>query len=244
MPLFDSSRVASEKAIDCVVTFIRKRRDGLPRSRFDFIEASFFSDLLTNFGEFKACSAKEAFSFSPSFKKQFTDRPQWFTQVDILHIPVLMNKRQWVGVIVDLNMWAMYVVEANPGCPSEFELTSVLTAASILFPHLIGRYCMTNHAQKRNFEPMTFSRLDMPCVVEHPGCSAVVALMLLELHAVGKDVTVLKFTEEQVRTAGENYVVDALHLCQATLPSMCIIFVDITFPVHYLPTVNVLLLLS
>ena len=39
--------------------------------------------------------------------------------------------------------------------------------------------------------------------------------MLLELHAVGKDVTVLKFTEEQVRTAGENYVVDALHLCQA-----------------------------
>ncbi|CAF2324517.1 unnamed protein product, partial [Brassica napus] len=183
----DANRVASEKAIDCVVTFIRKRRD-----------------------------AKEAFSFSPSFKKQFTDRPQWFTQVDILHIPVLMNKRQWVGVIVDLNMWAMYVVEANPGCPSEFELTSVLTAASILFPHLIGRYCMTNHAQKRNFEPMTFSRLDMPCVVEHPvGCSAVVALMLLELHAVGKDVTVLKFTEEQVRTAGENYVVDALHLCQA-----------------------------
>uniref|UniRef100_M4F061 Ubiquitin-like protease family profile domain-containing protein n=1 Tax=Brassica campestris TaxID=3711 RepID=M4F061_BRACM len=214
MPLFDSSRVASEKAIDCVVTFIRKRRDGIQRSRFDFIEASFFSDLLTNFGEFQACSAKEAFSFSPSLKKQFTDRPQWFTQVDILHIPVLINKRQWVGVIVDLNMWAMYVVEANPGCPSEFELTSVLTAASILFPHLIGRYCMTNHAQKRNFEPMTFSRLDMPCVVEHPGCSAVVALMLLELHAVGKDVTVLKFTEEQVRTAGENYAVDALHLCQ------------------------------
>ncbi|WZZ07232.1 hypothetical protein YC2023_093153 [Brassica napus] len=214
MPLFDSSRVASEKAIDCVVAFIRKRRDGLPRSRFDFIEASFFSDLLTNFGEFQACSAKEAFSFSPSLKKQFTDRPQWFTQVDILHIPVLMNKRQWVGIIVDLNMWAMSVVEANPGCPSEFEFTYLLTAASILFPHLIGRYCMTNHAQKRNFEPMTFSRLDMPCVVEHPGCSAAVALMLLELHAVGKDVTVLKFTEEQVRTAGENYAVDALHLCQ------------------------------
>uniref|UniRef100_M4DGK2 Ubiquitin-like protease family profile domain-containing protein n=1 Tax=Brassica campestris TaxID=3711 RepID=M4DGK2_BRACM len=185
MPLFDSSRVASEKAIDCVVAFIRKRRD-----------------------------AKEAFSFSPSLKKQFTDRPQWFTQVDILHIPVLMNKRQWVGIIVDLNMWAMSVVEANPGCPSEFEFTYLLTAASILFPHLIGRYCMTNHAQKRNFEPMTFSRLDMPCVVEHPGCSAAVALMFLELHAVGKDVTVLKFTEEQVRTAGENYAVDALHLCQ------------------------------
>uniref|UniRef100_M4E648 Ubiquitin-like protease family profile domain-containing protein n=1 Tax=Brassica campestris TaxID=3711 RepID=M4E648_BRACM len=140
---------------------------------------------------------------------------QWFTQVDILHIPVLMIKREWFGVIVDLNMWAMYVVEANPGCPSEFELTSVLTAASILFPHLIGRYCMTNHAQKRNFEPMNFSRLDMPCVVEHPGCSAVVALMLLEMHAVGKDVTVMKFTEEQVQTAGDNYAVDALHLCQA-----------------------------
>ncbi|CAN6999156.1 unnamed protein product [Brassica rapa subsp. trilocularis] len=107
-----------------------------------------------------------------------------------------MNKRQWVGVIVDLNMWVMYVVEANPGCSSEFELTSVLTAASILFPHLISRYW-------------------------HPvGCSAVVALMLLEMHAVGKDVTVMKFTEEQTQTAGENYAVDALHLCQAVpIPS-------------------------
>ncbi|WZY94265.1 hypothetical protein YC2023_066594 [Brassica napus] len=142
-----------------------------------------------------ASAGMEAFSFSPSLKKQFTDRPQWFTQVDILHIPVLMKKRQWVGVIVDLNMWAMYVVEANPGCPSEFELTSVLTAASILFPHLISRYW-------------------------HPGCSAVVALMLLEMHAVGKDVTVMKFTEEQAQTAGENYAVDALHLCQAVpIPS-------------------------
>ncbi|KAH0926423.1 hypothetical protein HID58_018679 [Brassica napus] len=67
---------------------------------------------------------------------------------------------------------------------------------------------------------MTFSRLDMPCVVGHPGCSAVVALMLLEMHAVGKDVTVMKFTEEQAQTAGENYAVDALHLCQAVpIPS-------------------------
>ncbi|KAF3525219.1 hypothetical protein F2Q69_00046414 [Brassica cretica] len=217
MPLFDSSRVASEKAIDCVVAFIRKRKDGLPPSRFDFMEASFFSDLLTNFGEFKTCSAKQAFSFSPSLRKAFTDRPQWFTQVDILHIPVLIKKSHWVGVIVDLNMWAMYVVEANPGCPSEFELSLVLTAASNMFPHLIGRYCMTNHAQKRNYEPMIFSRLEMPCVVEHP---AVVALMLLEMHAVGKDVNAVKFTEEQARTAGENYAIEALHLCQAVpIPS-------------------------
>ncbi|KAF2608752.1 hypothetical protein F2Q68_00043342 [Brassica cretica] len=117
-------------------------------------------------------------------------------------------------------MWAMYVVEANPGCPSEFELSFVLTAASTMVPHLIGRYCMTNHAQKRNYEPMTFSRLEMPYVVEHPGCSAVVALMLLEMHAVGKDVNAVKFTEEQARAAGENYAIEALHLCQAVpIPS-------------------------
>ena len=47
-----------------------------------------------------------------------------------------------------------------------------------------------------------------------------VALMLLEMHAVGKDVTVMKFTEEQAQTSGENYAVDALHLCQAVpIPS-------------------------
>lgn len=152
-----------------MVAFIRKRRDGLPPSRFDFLDASFFSDLLSDFADFNACSAKDAFAFSPHLRTAFLYRPQWFTQVDFLHIPVLIKKSHWVGVIVDLTMWAIYVVEGNTGCPSEFDISSVITPASILLPHLIGRFCMTNHAQKRNFEPMTVSRLEILSLVEHPG---------------------------------------------------------------------------
>lgn len=45
------------------------------------------------------------------------------------------------------------------------------------------------------------------------------ALMLLELHAVGNDVNIVKFTKEHARTAVENYAIQALHLCQVvTIP--------------------------
>ncbi|CAH8309290.1 unnamed protein product [Eruca vesicaria subsp. sativa] len=46
------------------------------------------------------------------------------------------------------------------------------------------------------------------------GCSAVVTLMLLEMHAVGKSMNSPHFSEEQVKTAAENYAIEALQLYQ------------------------------
>ncbi|KAH0936272.1 hypothetical protein HID58_013389 [Brassica napus] len=53
------------------------------------------------------------------------------------------------------------------------------------------------------------------------GFSAVMALMLLELHAVGNDVNIVKFTKEHARTAVENYAIQALHLCQDCDKTLC-----------------------
>ena len=152
-----------------MVAYIRKRREGLPSCRFDFLDSAFFSELLRNFPDFNACPSKDSFSFSPSLREQFIHRPQWFTHVDILYIPVVVGDGHWVGIIVDLNMWSMYVVEGNSACPSVFALTSVITPISIMLPHLIGCYCMTDNAQQLHYAPLTMSRLEIPCLVEHPG---------------------------------------------------------------------------
>ncbi|XP_048601950.1 uncharacterized protein LOC125580814 isoform X2 [Brassica napus] len=209
MTVFECSR-----AIDRVVAYIRKRREGLPSCRFDFLDSAFFSELLRNFPDFNACPSKDSFSFSPSLREQFIHRPQWFTHVDILYIPVVVGDGHWVGIIVDLNMWSMYVVEGNSACPSVFALTSVITPISIMLPHLIGCYCMTDNAQQLHYAPLTMSRLEIPCLVEHPGCSSVVALMFLELHAIGKELNSVYFNEEHVRTAAENYAIETLQMCQ------------------------------
>ncbi|CAH8374719.1 unnamed protein product [Eruca vesicaria subsp. sativa] len=216
MSFFDCTKVASEKAVDHVLAYIRKRRDGLPQCRFDFLDASFVAELIRNYREFNACPSKDAYSFSPCLKQPFISRPQWFTKVDVLYVPVMVKKSYWVGVIVDLNVWAMYVVASNTACPSEVDLTSVITPFSILLPHLIGRYSVGNKAQELHFAPMTISRLELSALVEHPckRCSAVVTLMLLELHAVGKPLNSVHFSDEQAKTAAENYTFETLQMCQ------------------------------
>ncbi|KAF8100501.1 hypothetical protein N665_0223s0027 [Sinapis alba] len=212
LAVFECTTVAPPQGLDQVIEFIRKRRDGLPDCRFDFLDTSFFSAVLRNFPEFNACPSKDAFTFSASLHQQFRSRPQWFTHVDVVYIPVLVGTTQWVGIIVDLNLWAMYVVDANKACPTAFALTSVLTPISILLPHLIGRFCATKRAQELNYAPLTMTRMDIPCLLEHPGCSAVVMLMLFELHAGCKELNSVSFTEEHARTAAENYAIETLHL--------------------------------
>ncbi|KAF2543614.1 hypothetical protein F2Q68_00030645 [Brassica cretica] len=103
MTVFECSRVVSQEAIDRVVAYIRKRREGLPSCRFDFLDFAFFSELLL-------------------------------------------------------------------------------------------------------MEGLTL----LDCV----GCSSVVALMFLELHAIGKELNSVYFNEEHVRTAAENYAIETLQMCQ------------------------------
>ncbi|KAF8105318.1 hypothetical protein N665_0158s0007, partial [Sinapis alba] len=204
-----------EQVAGRVISSIRTRRDSLTDARFDFLPVSFFPEILRHFPGFEDTTTKAGFSFSPALHCQFMYRPQWFTKVDYLYSPVIIRDTHWVGVIVDLKMWATYVVDSNPACPSEFVVNSVLTPISILLPHLISRYCLTTHTEVLDYLPLPISRLDLPLLVEQPGYSAVVALILLETHVVGKEVTCVYLSEEHLRAAAENYAIATLAMCKA-----------------------------
>ncbi|KAL0876461.1 hypothetical protein Bca101_026166 [Brassica carinata] len=153
---------------------------------------------------------KDAFTFPMSLRSQFMHRPRWFTQVDFLYTLVLVKDRHWIGMIVDLPMWAIYVVDANQTCPTTSVIKDVLKPISIMMPHMISRFCLTSRPRELNFLPFPISRLDIPVLLEHPGYSAVVALILLEISTVGKPMIDLSLTEEEVRVAAENYAISML----------------------------------
>ncbi|CAG7865431.1 unnamed protein product, partial [Brassica rapa] len=167
--LFNCTGVCSYEAVDRVVGWIRKRRDSNPSSKFDFIPPTFFIDLIRSYPAFEAMQDKSAFTFPVSLRSQFMHRPQWFTQVDFLYNLILVKDRHWVGMIVDLPMWAIYVVDANQTCPPISVLKDFVNPISIMMPHMVSRFCLTSRARELNYLPFPISRLDIPVLLEHPG---------------------------------------------------------------------------
>ncbi|KAL0773649.1 hypothetical protein Bca101_038800 [Brassica carinata] len=159
-----------------------------------------------------AMQDKAAFTFPMSLRSQFMHRPQWFTQVNFLYTLILVKDRHWVGMIVDLAMWAIYVVDANQTCPPIFVVKDVVNPISIMMPHMISRFCLTSRPRELNYLPFPISRIDIPVLLEHPGYAAVVALILLEIAALGNPLINLSLTEEEVRVAAENYAISTLGL--------------------------------
>ncbi|KAG2333240.1 hypothetical protein Bca52824_004420 [Brassica carinata] len=141
-------------AVDRVVGWIRKRRDSNLSSKFDFILPTFFMELLRSYPAFDAMQDKDAFTFPMSLRSQFMHRPRWFTQVDFLYTLVLVKDRHWIGMIVDLPMWAIYVVDANQTCPTTSVIKDVLKPISIMMPHMISRFCLTSDLRSRVGKPM------------------------------------------------------------------------------------------
>ncbi|CAG7864394.1 unnamed protein product [Brassica rapa] len=112
----------------------------------------------------------------------------------------------------NLPMWAIYVVDANQTCPPISVVKDVVNPIPIMMPHMISRFCLTSRPRECNYLPFPISRLDIPVLLEHPGYAAVVALILLEIAAVGKPLIDLALTEEEVRVVAENYAISTLSM--------------------------------
>ncbi|CAN6803334.1 unnamed protein product, partial [Brassica oleracea var. botrytis] len=211
-PLFHCNGVCSHEALDRVVTFIRNIHDRLPSARFEFVPPSFFLELMRNYAGLDAIKEKHTFVFSTPIKPQFMHHPGWYTHVDFVYSPFLIKKNHWVGLIVDLKMSAMYVVDSNSACPSTVDVTSYLTPISTMLPNLISRYCLVPDPGEMNFRPFPISRIEVPVLLEHPGFLGVAALILLEMVAADQPLNTLSLTEEEVRVAAENYAIAAFSM--------------------------------
>ncbi|KAL0700211.1 hypothetical protein Bca4012_056333 [Brassica carinata] len=211
--LFQCTGVCTHEALDRVVHTLRMRRDRLPGPRFDFFPPSFYVEFVRNHSGFEAAIDKTTFSFSPTVLAHLHERPAWYKEVDFVYTPVLIKNSHWVGVIIDLHMSAIYVVDFNQACPSEFDVVGVLTPISVMLPYLIHKHCIIPGTRHTNFIPFPISRIQVPMLLEHPGYSAVAALILLEVAAAGKPLTDISGTEADVRQAAENYAIAALHIC-------------------------------
>ncbi|CDY69592.1 BnaAnng30940D, partial [Brassica napus] len=102
--------------------------------------------------------------------------------------------------------------------------------------HLCGgrepdMFCLTSRPRECNYLPFPISRLDIPVLLEHPGYAAVVALILLEIAAVGKPLIDLALTEEEVRNCTTlcSFVFDVIHIVITNDDFLCLTY-DVLSP--------------
>ncbi|KAG2303977.1 hypothetical protein Bca52824_032628 [Brassica carinata] len=157
--LFQCTGVCTHEALDRVVHTLRMQRDRLPGPRFDFFPPPFYVEFVRNHSGFEAAIDKTTFSFSPTVLAHLHQRPAWYKEVDFVYTPVLIKNSHRVGVIIDLHMSAIYVVDFNQACPSEFDVVGVLTPISVMLPYLIHKHCIIPGTRQTNFMPFPISRI-------------------------------------------------------------------------------------
>nr|VDD01083.1 unnamed protein product [Brassica oleracea] len=81
-----------------------------------------------------------------------------------------------------------------------------------MMPHMISRFCLTSRPRELNYLSFPISRIDIPVLLEHPGYAAVVALILLEIAAVGNPLIDMSLTEEENCTTLCLFVFDVIHI--------------------------------
>lgn len=112
-------------------------------------------------------------------------RPQWFRDVDTIYTTVLIKKYQWVGLIIDLTMMAIYVVDFNQACPSEFDVVGVLTPISVMLPFMLRKFCSVPSNREITLQPLPISRIEVPILLEQPG--TIYILLGKEYHVIFDD---------------------------------------------------------
>ncbi|CDY68086.1 BnaAnng26130D [Brassica napus] len=86
-------------------------------------------------------------------------------------------------------------------------------------PDMSSYFSVERCPRELNYLPFPISRLDIPVLLEHPGYAAVVALIMLEIAAVGKPLLDLALTDEEVRIAAENYAISTLCMFKVVPPN-------------------------
>lgn len=145
-----------------LVKFMQARRDAKPGNRFDFVPASFGSELYRQYNRFVKTEDKSAFIFSNLSIVPFITRPKWFQEVDVVYLPMQIERQHWIGVVIYLPSWQIIVLDCNKACLSEQQIKMYLEHLAFMLPYLIRKHGISAATHSLRMDPMTIMRPTIP----------------------------------------------------------------------------------
>lgn len=157
------------QAVDMLVTFIRSRLRKEDIQSSQFLPGSLVEALRGEYQQFIRVQDIAKFSFSSIFGDPCFSNMTWSEEVQVLYCPFQVDGRHWIGVVIDIAQWRIYVLDCNCACVQDEKLETLLQPFVVLMPFLIrlnGGNALNEAATE---SPLQLTRLDLPICCEQKG---------------------------------------------------------------------------
>ncbi|CAE5959870.1 unnamed protein product [Arabidopsis arenosa] len=210
LQIYEATAFLDESSADMLVKFIQLRRDRTPMLRFDFLPSTFVSELYRQYNRFVRSPDRKMFSFSNVSIAPFITRPKWMHEVDVVYIPMQVERQHWIGLVIDLKTWKLLVLDCNRGRLSDQQISQYLEHLSIMLPYLLARHGINEAAHNPRLDPMSILRPTIPFHCSALGLVGIASIVLLELHAVSSLQTYYReLDDEKIQIAAKQYAIEA-----------------------------------
>ncbi|XP_024013423.1 uncharacterized protein LOC112087770 [Eutrema salsugineum] len=204
----------------CMNAIVASIRDELWATReahpinYDFVEFGLIVEIFRLHDQFLSNSKKAKITLPKGTISYIKNRFPWYTVVGRLYCPFQIDGRLWIGLCIDLEAHDIAVFNCNPTI-KEMKLKTLIVPLAESLPHFIRRVAYNSEMKNDTLDAFNISIAKPVFQSANQGHSAILTLMLLQLHSENMPVdTVIE--DDLVRDAALTYAFDLL--CKVEQP--------------------------
>ncbi|XP_024014496.1 uncharacterized protein LOC112088447 [Eutrema salsugineum] len=215
--IFNQIMSCNKPCMNAIVASIRDElwatREAHPMN-YDFVEFRLIVEIVRLHDQFLSNSKKAKITLPKGTISYVKNRFPWYTVVGRLYCLFQIDGRLWIGLCIDLEAHNIAVFNCNPTI-KEMKLKTLIVPLAESLPHFIRKVAYNSKMKNDTLDAFNISIAKPVFQTANPGHSAVLTLMLLQLHSENMPVdTVIE--DDLVRDAALTYAFDLL--CKVEQP--------------------------
>lgn len=158
----------------------------------------------------QSCKNKKAVRWGDNIK-QFVVRyrREWFEDVDTVYVPMIWKASHWVGLVINLKLWSVEVLDSCPTLYAERKVQKYMEPVVLMLPYIIQEFCRPQASQTNGLNPFIWRRIEGMYENKRTGDCGPVSVKFMELHAHGHGTHAMAaITDKLVDNFRKQYAVD------------------------------------
>lgn len=179
--------------IESMLTLLwRQHGDTFKDARVAILDTWFTAMVSTEFIRYEKAKKKSTFAWNSLIKNYLrgvvpsrSTKLGWYTNVDIVYVPMNWGKRHWVAVVIDLKKREMIILDPFIVNNDKKRLPRLMRPLTELLPIIIREFIKPDEIQGTFPKKFTYVRDENVYQNERSGDCGPLAVKFIELHAQG-----------------------------------------------------------